>query len=173
MKKSLNVILISRKQKGGKMGVKVKLMDIIDDIDFQTDYDQSYLNIKTGKVVRISDEEFSYAEGEDDDLDYIPEWQEENIEIAKQILNTDDFIKLPDKFDLDEYRLMEKFSLSQPDERVREDIYYGIKGRGAFRRFKDKIYHYGIADQWFEYRASEIRELAIFWCEQNNIEYYE
>ena len=41
MKKSLNVILISRKQKGGKMGVKVKLMDIIDDIDFQTDNDQS------------------------------------------------------------------------------------------------------------------------------------
>ena len=51
-------------------------------------------------------------------------------------------------------------------------MYSSIKGSGAFQRFKNKIHHYGIADEWYKYKDEALKELAIEWCEENEIEYY-
>jgi len=172
MSKISNVMLTNKNMPGKTMSLKLKLDDIIKGIEFQSDFNSSYLNKLTGKIFSISDEEFLYAEMEEELTD-IPDWQKENIEIAKQILSTDDYISLPDKFDIEEYRLMEKFSLSQLDESIREDLYYSIKGSGAFRRFKEKIYEYKLADDWYKYRDKVVKDIAKYWCEENNIEYFE
>lgn len=65
------------------MDKPVKLEDIIDGIEMQADESSSYLNIKTGEVVIISDEESSAAE-EDKPIDSFPEWQHELINKAKR-----------------------------------------------------------------------------------------
>jgi len=41
----------------------------------------------------------------------------------------------------------------------------------AFRRFKDLIQRYGIADDWYKYRDNRYRGIAIQWCEENDIKY--
>ena len=67
----------------------VKLIDIIEDMDFQSEEGRSYLNTATGEVVYMADEELRAAE-EDASLADFPAWQQDALLIAKDMLETDD-----------------------------------------------------------------------------------
>jgi hypothetical protein len=83
---------------------RVKLSDIIEGMDFQSDERSSYLNLTTGEVVSITDEELRAAEN-DAPLEDFPEWQHDAIRIAGEIVETDHYLPLPDKFEMNEYRI--------------------------------------------------------------------
>jgi nitroreductase len=72
-----------------------------------------------------------------------------------------------------EYRMMARFCLSVDDEDMRDDLCNAIRGRGAFRRFKDRIQAYGMAEAWYRYRDAALREIAMAWCEEHGIPYTE
>ena len=146
----------------------VELDKIIEGIELQSDETVSYLNKKTGEVVTITDQEFSAAE-DNEPIEHFPEWEHENIKTAKEILETDDYISLPSKFDIHEYNIMERFCLSITDEEIRDRMYRSIKGSGAFRRFKDNIHRYNIAEEWYKYRDEALKRIAIKWCEEKDI----
>ena len=154
------------------MTVPVKLKDIIEGLEFLTDEGSSYLNITTGEVVYVTTEELRAAE-EEHPLEDFPAWQHEAIRIAGEILETDHYLLLPDRFEINEYRIMERFCLSVDDEDIRDDLCNAIRGRGAFRYFKDRIHAYGIAEGWYRYRDEALREIAIAWCEEHGIPYTE
>ena len=103
------------------MAVQVKLKDIIEGLEFLTDEGTSYLNTTTGEVVSITDEELRAAE-EDEPLEDFPEWQHDAIRIAKDIVETAHYLPLPDRFEIHEYRIMERFCLSVDDEDIRDDL---------------------------------------------------
>ena len=44
-----------------------------------------------------------------------------------------------------------------------------LRGKGAFRRFKDTVFYLGIRDDWFAYRDKRFREIAERWCVDNNL----
>jgi Uncharacterised protein family (UPF0158) len=71
------------------------------------------------------------------------------------------------------YRIMERFCLSVDDEDIRDDLCNAIRGRGAFRYFKDRIHAYGIAEEWYRYRDAVLREIAMAWCEAHGLRYTE
>ncbi len=153
------------------MAIRVKLNDIIEGLDFQSDERHSFLDKRTAEVVSISDEEMQAAE-DDEPIEDFPDWQQNLVRIAKEIVDeTGDYIGLPTKFDIDEYSIMEKFCLSLNDDEMSEALYSAIKGSGAFRRFKDAIHEYDIADDWYEYRNDVLKEIAIEWCQENDIEF--
>jgi hypothetical protein len=153
------------------MATRVKLDEIIDGLESQADESRSFLNKKTGKVVLITDEELSAAK-ENEPIEDFPDWQQGLVSIAKEIIaETGDYISLPTKFDIDEYRVMERFCLSMDDPEMSDLLYSLIKGSGAFRRFKDAICKYGVEDEWYTYRDNAIKEIAIEWCRENNIEF--
>jgi hypothetical protein len=155
------------------MAVHVKLDDIIEALEAQSDESYSFLNKKTGKVILISEEEQNAAEN-DEPIEDFPEWQQDLIKIAKEILvESDNYIGLPSKFDIDEYSIMEKFCLSLSDPEISDIFCRLMKGSGAFRRFKDAIHEYGIADDWYKYRNNALKKLAIEWCQENDIEFDE
>jgi len=155
------------------MSIRVKISDIIDGIESQSDECSSYLNKKTGEVVLISDYEMRAA-GEDDPIEDFPDWEQDQIRMAREIIaETGDYIGLPTKFNVDEYRLMERFCLSLDEREMRDALCGLIHGSGAFRRFKDAVYHYGIEKQWHAYRDNALKEIAIEWCRENNIEFDE
>jgi hypothetical protein len=120
----------------------------------------------------VSDEEFRYAEN-DTDLSRLPEWQRENVEIAGKILDSGDFIPLPDKFELNEYGLMERFINGLEDGQVKDVLWLAIGGRGAFRRFKDQVIYYGIDGKWYRFRDEAIKTFATEWCGICNMKYEE
>ena len=154
------------------MPLPVKLKAIIEGLELQSDEGSSHLNKATGEVVYVTDEDLRAAE-EEEPLDEFPEWQHEAIRIAGEMLETDHYLPLPTKFDIHEYSIMERFCRSVDDDDMRDDLCNAIRGRGAFRYFKDRIHVYGIAEKWYRYRDDALREIAIAWCEENGIRYTE
>jgi hypothetical protein len=153
------------------MGFPVKLSDIIEVIVFQSDEISSYLNKKTGEIVTLTEDDIKAAENQDT-LEEYPEWQHENIKIASHFLDhEEDFIGLPTKYDVHEYQIMERFCLSLKNRGISEALYRAIKGKGAFRRFKDDIIRFDIEDDWYKYREEAMKQVAIDWCELNQIEF--
>ncbi len=150
------------------MTVPVKLKEIIEELSFQSDEVSSMLNTKTGEVISVSDEELRAAENEEP-LENFPEWQRDAIRLAGDILESDNYLPLPTKYDIHEYSIMERFCRSVHDNDRRDSLCHAIRGRGAFRYFKDKIHEYGMADDWYAYRDGALREIAMAWCEKNGI----
>ena len=154
------------------MKVIVSVKDIVDEMDVPSDNFSSFLNRQTGELVTLTSEDLSAAEdGNEEDIDEYPQWQQKMIIKAKEVIGSDDYLPLPSKFDIHEYRIMEDFCSSVEDDEIREDLLYKIKGSGAFRRFKDAIHVHGIEDEWYRFRQDELEKIAIDWLEINQITY--
>jgi hypothetical protein len=153
------------------MRICVKLSDIIEGLESQSDESASFLNKKTSEVVLMTDYAMRAAE-ENEPLEEVPDWERDLVSIAKEILaNTGEYIQLPTKYDIDEYSIMENFCMSLDKKEIGDILYDLISGSGAFRRFKDAVYKYRVEDEWLKYRDNAIKEIAIEWCRQNNIEF--
>lgn len=153
------------------MGILVKLNSIIEAIDVQISESSSYLNKKTGEILMFMEEELTSAEKEDS-LEDCPGWQQENILAAREMLDhEDDYLQLPSAYDINQYRIMEKFCFSIKSREISEALRNTIKGKGAFRRFKDALDKLDYTDEWYKYRALTIRQIAIDWCDSNRIEF--
>jgi hypothetical protein len=153
------------------LAIKVKLSAIIDGIEFQDDQVTSYLNLKTGQVISLTDAAFSAAEEEDEENIDFCDIEAEEIETAREILNDEDsYLALPSQFDINEYEIMENFCLEIENPKIKDIICRSINGSGAFRRFKNNIHNFDIQDDWYHYRDEKLKEITIEWCEENKIE---
>ena len=147
------------------MGVRVSLKDILEAMDFQLDEITAYLHRPTGRVVTVSDEAIRAAEQGDDSF-------VEPLELADArgiLARGEDYLPLPDRFEIDEYRMMERFAAGMADPSAREEVLSVLHGRGAFRRFKDAVRRIGLADEWYAYRNRGYEEVARAWCEEHGI----
>ena len=154
------------------MSVCVLLSNILEVLELQGDESSSYLDKNTGEVITLSLEEFNAAEN-GESLDDYPEWQHENIKTAAKVLSDCDknYLPLPSKFDVHEYRIMEDFCMSVQDKETCETLCNAIRGSGAFGRFKNCINRFEITENWYKYRAETFKEIAIQWCQDNDIKY--
>jgi hypothetical protein len=152
------------------MPAAVRLSDIVDALEMQFDESSSFLDRDTGQVETVSHVLLREAEesGDDEEPD-LPTWQKQEWEIAKRIVSTDHFQKLPTKFEVHEWAIMQDFSHSLESERIREDLLHAIHGAGAFRNFKDTLGRHRIESAWFAFRSEALRQIALHWCEENHI----
>jgi hypothetical protein len=150
--------------------MKVKLRDVVDGLEMQADEMSAYLNKRTGEVVPTTSEELEAAE-EEEDLDDYPEWQQESILKTKEILESEDWIELPSKFDTDDYAIMEEFCRSVADPEISDRLLSTIRGKGAFGRFRGAVEALGLVQAWYDFRAGELERIAVEWLEVNEIEY--
>ena len=159
-------------RKGAVMAKRpVKLSEIVTEMESQSDEGSSYLNSKTGKLEWVP-EELIQAADSDEPLEDDGDWGPEEIEVAKQVIQGDPaFIALPDRFEIDEWRMMERFTLSVDDPQASDALDRAIHGRGAFRCFKDTVHLLGLADQWYRFRDEQYKQIAVDWCEEHELEY--
>jgi len=150
--------------------VVVSIKDVVDEMDVPSDQHSAFLKRHSGELVTLSSEELIAAE-EGDNIDEYPEWQQDIIIKAKEVVNSDDYLRLPSKFDIHEYHIMEDFCCSQADNKIREVLLNKIRGRGAFKRFKDAIQMNGIEEEWYRFRQEELEKITIEWLEANQIPY--
>ena len=137
------------------MSMAVNLSDIIEAIESADDSSEYYLDRVTGEVVWISQIAMSRAEQEE----------------AFDVLDEHGFYRLPEQRDINDYRIMEEFIASLPSGEAQEGLSRAIDGQGAFRRFKDTVKWLGIENDWYEWKESSYRRLAIKWCEENELDY--
>jgi hypothetical protein len=151
------------------MPATVRLNDIIEALGMQFDESSSFLDRDTAQVETVSHDLLREAEESGDEEPDLPAWQKQEWEIAKRIVSTDHYQKLPTKFEVHEWAIMQDFSRSVGSDRIREDLLHAIHGAGAFRNFKDALRRHLIEPAWFAFRAEALRQIALNWCEENHI----
>lgn len=125
---------------------------------FEMDYyfQRSFLNRNDGQIVSLTDEEDLSDVDEEVEDDFIPEH----------------YLPLPEKDEINEYSIMEKFCCSIDDEKIKDKLLYAIQGKGAFGRFRTLIHNYEIEEHWYRFKHARLKEIAIEFCEFHNIPYY-
>ena len=138
--------------------MKVKLDVILDAIEMADDNYTYFLDLETGESVFLADELITGLDNEG--LDH---------EIEE---NPKRYLRLPTKFEIHEYHIMEEFIWTLKGKRA-DKLECAIRGRGAFRRFKDMVDRMGISQQWYDFQSEYYRKLAIEWCQEHGLEYTE
>ena len=153
------------------MATEVKLDVIIEALETADDSISSYLDVETGEVHSITEEEFDFAEDPETDVEELPDWQREAVKLARSIQQQEGkrYLALPTKFDVHEWAIMDRFSMTLRDAQIRNDFHDGIRGAGAFRLFKHLLTEYNLWDAWNQFKQAELQQMAIQWCKENSI----
>ncbi len=139
----------------------IPLKQIMDAIETASDEWDQYLDIETMSIVSLP----QFDDGIGTDYESLADRIETGINIR--------YFRLPSKFDIHEYSIMERFIDDLPNGSTRDELAGCIHGKGAFRRFKNSLRYHGIEQAWYDYRNSAYREIAVEWCESNRFAYFE
>jgi hypothetical protein len=153
------------------MPATVLLTDIIEALEMQFDELPSFLDVDTGQVATVSRELLRAAEEDDSEAPDLPAWQEREWEIVRRVVSTDRFERLPTQYDVHEWAIMQDFALSVESADIREELLDALHGAGAFRCFKDTVRQRGIQPAWHAFRTEALRQIAIDWCEDHDIQW--
>lgn len=150
--------------------MKVNLNDVVECIEFEGELLTHYYNKKTGIIIYIEDSSTATYKAEDiNNIENFEEWERELINSLYDFKkNPDDYIQLPTHDDIDEHGMMIEFSNKIEDSEVRNII---LANENSVRELRNAIEKAGLTNQWYDYRESAERDLAIKWCNDNNIEY--
>lgn len=131
----------------------VSLEKIIDGLEMVDEITDCYYNPET-------DEIFSSNIGEYEDLT-----EDEIDELFEKSLI------LPTQYEINEYQIIVEFIETIDKPEIKNNLQRLIQGKGAFRRFKDYCFEINIIQDWYKYKNERYKEIAIEWCEQNELEY--
>jgi len=148
-----------------------------------------FLNRETGEVIILSEDIIRKAqaildESYDDDIgEYedvlvenvpeIPDWMEDEIELALDIFiyDKDRYARIPERTPQFGYNAMKAFAETVGDETLRQDLLGLLDGKNAFRRFKDALGPYPKERKlWYGFNAKASRAEIEAWLKTAGIE---
>lgn len=139
----------------------IKLELVIEAIEMADDNSTAYYDLEKDELLWYV-EDVGYQQEEDDEV--IEEMIEEGWKTR--------FFRLPGKFDINEYHFMEDFIDEEvPAGNMQDRFYSAIRGRGAFRKFREMLERFDLLDEWYVYKEEAQKKLAIEWCEENEFNY--
>jgi hypothetical protein len=151
------------------MTTSAVLDDLIDALEMQSDSIFPYLDRETGEVFSISDESLLLSEMEPERLARLPDWQKQEAELVIGIQTTDRYLRLPDRFDVNEWNIMDDFSQQVKRDSIRNALLHVIHGNHPFRRFKDQIANHNLWEEWNRFRRHALGEILRDWSEENGV----
>jgi len=154
--------------------MKVDIDALASELEMSFEELKMYLDLETGEVITVSDEELRIADEmeEGDDLSSYSEWEKEAILVAVKIhFNADRFKLLPKMSDHEAYEMMSDFCETVKPSQIRERLIQAIVDKGAFRRFKDTVLQFGIEQDWYAYRSEKMKTFTMKWCDENKVPY--
>jgi len=139
----------------------IPLKQVIQAIEEANEVFTSFWDTKTGKTVYLADP-------------LMTDMAEVDAELAAAIEDAPErFLRFPTKHEIHQYRIMEDFIDQLSSGKMEEELAHAIRGKGAFRRFKQSVRFHGLEQRWYDYLAEAYRELAIRWCEEEGLTYTE
>lgn len=152
------------------MAAKVSLRLVVEELDALTDETSTYLNRETGELYALGDEEAGLIEDGVDAAE-LPEWLADEAARILDVLDSAAWLALPTRFDIHEWAIMDGFARSVDEANVRDELLTAIRGRGAFRCFKDVVHRHGIQQDWYDHRARALGRIAADWLDEHGVEY--
>jgi len=140
------------------MALPVNLNAVSEELETVGDMTAAYINCKTGELITLT--------SDDADAGLL---DEESLAEAREIQADEAWIELPDQYEINEYAMMENFCMALEDQRSQAELLRAIKGKGAFRRFKDLVAELGVRDEWFAFKSCGLKEVARDFLELHEI----
>jgi len=132
-----------------------KLEDALEWVSSDFLDNEAYVCRKTGKIHWIS--------GDPGAID--------DEEIPEDIRDSNKYLPVPDKRDLDlGNRLVFDFA-SQYLPRQYDDVRDMFRRKGAYRRFKNFIEREGLLEEWYRYNDEQEGKALAAWCEEEGLEF--
>jgi Uncharacterised protein family (UPF0158) len=140
----------------GEEALSVRFSDILEAFEFVSagggDENEAFLCTRTGKIY--------YRSELDEDLDELP----------ADIGDSDKFLQIPDKRELD---LGKPLALNFAREFLANDfdeVRRFFSKKGAYARFKALLERRRSLDQWYAFEEEAVEKALRAWCELNSIE---
>lgn len=156
------------------MSLPVSLDDVVEQLHMQMEETSSYLHEETGETIMVRDEDVRQAESLRDgevDKEDLPKWQRDFLPKVLDAVFGPEWLALPSQWDIHDYEIMENFCHSVEDDDHREQLLRAIRGRGAFRYFRDTADRLGLTEDWYAYRDQAYEDIAVEWLEEHDIPY--
>ncbi len=148
-----------------------------------------FLDTETGEIIILSEDILSRArgllsEGIDEDMaDYeevefdvpveVPEWMEDEIELALYIFlyEKDRYARIPERVTDNGYKTMKDFTEKLEDLPLKQRLLSLLDGPGVFRKFKDALDPYPkLKKLWYGFNAKIARDEMKEWLRTLSIE---
>jgi hypothetical protein len=168
--------------------LKIDLSELEHAFDSGSEIIFYYLDLDTGEVISVSDEERvmlesiyeSYYDEQSQTVDWenafekehIPDWQCGRLQEADRVEEGfgSRFIAIPSEGSHEGYRDMEAFIPTVRNRRLQEHLERAISGRGAFRYFKDVLLDYPAErERWFQFKGERLHLRILDWLEAHGI----
>ena len=134
--------------------MKVNIKEIAEELQTLSDEACFYYNKQTGEL-----EYFNYEHENPNDLE------------LEEVEDDEKFIRLPDKFDINDYGILKDFMFVQEDREIRDALYDIIHSKGVFKKFRQVVERFGILEKWYEFNNEEYEDIVKEWCEENALEW--
>jgi hypothetical protein len=149
--------------------VIVSLNDIVEALELATDRIEAYLDVESGKVVLVSEDD--EIELKHPDSEGLPEWQREHLQSVRKVLKSKPLLRLPNTSEIHEWSIMETFCNSLTDTIAKPKLLESIHGKGAFQRFRQTLDELGNSEEWFSFRRNSLEQVAREWLDAKKIRY--
>ncbi|HEP1814184.1 TPA: hypothetical protein VB864_000558 [Streptococcus suis] len=134
----------------------VWFQDVVDALQMLSQGDRYYYDSYLDELVYLSVEETGLESREG---------LEEEIEDDV----TGRFVRLPTYYDFNPYTFMERYVYHLPEGDLSDRLSRAIRGRGAFRRFKNELERCDRLEEWYAFETQCYKELVLDWCQENEI----
>ncbi|HEL1992085.1 TPA: hypothetical protein TY276_001275 [Streptococcus suis] len=134
----------------------VWFQDVVDSLQMISQGDRYYYDSHIDELVYLSVGEFRLESREG-----LEEEIEEDV--------TGRFVGLPTYYDFNPYTFMELYISDLTDGDLSDRLSRAIRGRGAFRRFKNELERCDRLEEWYAFEAQCYKELVLDWCQENEI----
>lgn len=135
----------------------VNLNAIIEAFELDYEFMTFYVNLQTGEIVSLTEEEDFSGKDENSDENTIPEH----------------YLPLPDKWEINQYGIMEDFCYTIKVDEIHNSLISAIQGKGAFTKFFSAVKFYKIEQSWNTYYKERLKDIAIQFCRDNDLFYKE
>ncbi|HEM4423839.1 UPF0158 family protein [Streptococcus suis] len=134
----------------------VWFQDVVDALQMLSQGDRYYYDSYLDELVYLSVEEtgLESREGLEEEI-------EEDV--------TGRFVRLPTYYDFNPYAFMERYVYHLPEGDLSDRLSRAIRGRGAFRRFKNELERCDRLEEWYAFETQCYKELVLDWCQENEI----
>ena len=136
--------------------MRVYLREVLDALDAATDSTVFVFSKRRNRVLL-------FVEGS------VADELEKNLTLEDALNDSDSYIPLPREYEIHEYQIMENFVNSLEDEDEARELLNSMQGKGAFRRFKEKVSLLSLEDRWYNHREEAYEKIALEWCVKNGV----
>jgi hypothetical protein len=158
--------------------------------DISRDTFDYFIDLNTGEVVSFSDEILSEIKSRlydsdydeiEDDIEYIefdeepeiPDWMEDEVELALEILLDEDgrYVRIPERKSHVAYKSMADFIEIIKNQAIKEELSNVLDGKKAFSRFKSALINFPKErKRWHGYNAKAMKTEIVKWLRSIGVE---